>query len=153
MNHTPSSTGLRIVAVFKFVKGVLLLILAAGLLKLVHKDVAALAEQLIDTLRADPDNRYLAALLHKLGLVDDRRLEQLSALTFGYAMLFLTEGTGLFLEKRWAEYLTVIATLSFIPIEIYELAHRFGLVKLLLLVVNIVIAVYLIHIVRTRAKK
>jgi uncharacterized membrane protein (DUF2068 family) len=56
-----------------------------------------------------------------MNLLDDRKLEILSGLTFAYSALFLTEGTGLFFEKRWAEFFTIIATASFIPLELYEL--------------------------------
>ena len=54
----------------------------------------------MDALRVDPDNRYLGALLAKLSLLDDKKIEVLSGLTFGYNALFLVEGTGLFFEKR-----------------------------------------------------
>ena len=50
-----------------------------------------------------------------------KRASNESGLTFAYSALFLVEGTGLFFEKRWAEYLTIVATVSFIPVEIYEL--------------------------------
>ncbi len=50
--------------------------------------------------------------------------------TFLYAGLFLIEGTGLLLRKHWAEYFTIITTGLFIPLEVYELARHFTVVKL-----------------------
>jgi uncharacterized membrane protein (DUF2068 family) len=108
-------------AVFKWFKGLVLLLIGVGFLKLLHHDIETELQTLVDALRVDPDNRYLGALLAKLSLLDDKKIEVLSGLTFAYSALFLVEGTGLFFEKRWAEYLTIVATVSFIPVEIYEL--------------------------------
>jgi uncharacterized membrane protein (DUF2068 family) len=69
---------------------------------------------------------------------------------FAYAALFFVEGIGLFLRKRWAEWLTIIATASLIPIEIYELLHRVTAMKIALLAINIVVVIYLIARVRRR---
>ena len=128
--------GLLAIALFKWFKGALLLVLAFGSLKLLHRDVGEVFEGIANKLRVDPDNRYLGALLAKLNLLDDTELGALSGLTFAYSALFLTEGTGLFFEKRWAEFLTIIATASFIPLELYELFKTPSLVKSLMLVIN-----------------
>jgi uncharacterized membrane protein (DUF2068 family) len=58
---------------------------------------------------------------------------------------------GLFRRKRWAEWLTVIATSLLIPFELYELVHRPSVLKAGGLAVNIVIVVYLFRIVRRGA--
>jgi uncharacterized membrane protein (DUF2068 family) len=71
----------------------------------------------------------------------NRHVNNLSA---GYGLLFLTEGTGLLLRKRWAEWLTIIATGSFIPLEVYELVREFTAVRLALLLVNTAVLVFLI---------
>jgi uncharacterized membrane protein (DUF2068 family) len=101
-------------------------------------------------MRVDPDNKYVAALLAKLGLVDDRHLKELSGLAAIYAGLFLTEGTGLLLRKRWAEYLTVIATASFIPLAIYEIHRHCSLTRVSFFLGNIAILIYLIFILRKK---
>ena len=113
--------GLLAIAIFKWTKSLILVLAGVGFVKLLHHDVATYVEDLLNQLRVDPDNRYLGALLAKLNLLDDKKIKALSGLTFAYSALFLVEGTGLFFEKRWAEYLTIVATVSFIPVEIYEL--------------------------------
>lgn len=143
--------GLLWIAVLKFSKGLLLLVLAIGVLGLLHKDVQEWLGNWIDALRIDPDNRYVAALLARAGLVDDHKLKEVSGLTFLYSALFLTEGIGLWFEKRWAEWLTTIATGSFIPIEIYEVWKHCGTVKLIVLGINIAVVIYLIGILRRKA--
>lgn len=146
-----SSVGLYVIATFKVFKGVLLLILAIGVLGLLHHDLQREAENWINVFRIDPSNKHVAELLAKLGLMNDHKLEGLSALTFVYALIFLTEGVGLFLKKRWAEYLTVIVTASLIPLEIYEICHGASPAKIVLLAGNILIVAYLV--VRLRKER
>jgi uncharacterized membrane protein (DUF2068 family) len=142
--------GLLVIAVFKFVKGAVLLALALGALSFLHKDVAAEVEHWLDQLRIDPDNEFIGALLSKLQLVHTRELKELSALGAAYAALFLTEGTGLLFRKRWAEWLTIVATSSLLPIEVYELAKQFTAVRSLALLINAVVVLYLIYVVRQK---
>jgi uncharacterized membrane protein (DUF2068 family) len=80
-------------------------------------------------------------------------LEQLSGLITLYACLFLVEGVGLFMRRRWAEYLTVIATASFIPLEIYEIIKESSLPRVSLLVVNSGIVIYLSTGLRRKAAR
>jgi len=147
----PHHKALLAIAMFKWFKGALLILLAVGFLELLHQDVGGLLEDLANKLRVDPDNRYLAALLAKLNLLDDRKLEELSGLTFVYSTLFLIEGTGLYYEKRWAEFLTVITTAAFIPLELYELSQALSVLKFCALAINAGIVIFLIVTLRRRA--
>jgi len=142
------SRGLLLIAAFKLIKGLALLALGIGALRMLHKDVAAEIAQWIDVLRVDPHNHYIQMLLDKLGMVDDRKLKALSVGTFFYSALFLTEGIGLALRKRWAEYLTIISTASLLPLEIYEIVKRASAPKIVVLIANIAIVVYLVLEVR-----
>jgi uncharacterized membrane protein (DUF2068 family) len=60
-----------------------------------------------------------------------------------YATLFMIEGIGLWHEARWAEYLTIIATSSLLPLEIYELVQKLTLPRAAALVINLVAIAYL----------
>jgi uncharacterized membrane protein (DUF2068 family) len=121
-----------------------------GFLKLLHRGVEMYVRNLLNEFRVDPGNRYLGALLTKLNLLDDKKIKALSGLTFAYSGLFLVEDTGLFFEKRWAEYLTIAATVSFIPVGIYELVKGPSFLKCAALVINVAIAVF--PFVKVRAK-
>src|SRR6266481_2231769 len=136
--------GLRLIAAFKLLKGLALLALGIGALKLLHKDVEAIVVHWINVFQVDPHSHYMTLLLAKLSRLDDRRLKELSAGTFIYSAIFLTEGVGLALGKRWAEYLTIISTASLLPLEGYELAKHASIGKGLALVVNLAVVVYLI---------
>jgi uncharacterized membrane protein (DUF2068 family) len=149
---TKGSRGLLLIAAFKLMKGVALLALGVGALKLLHKDVAAEAERWIDLFRIDTQNTYVQKALAKVWTIDPRRLKELSVGTFAYAALFLTEGIGLALRKRWAEYITIISTASLLPFEIYEIVKRVSAPRIVILLANIAIVVYLIREVRRTGK-
>ena len=104
----------------------------------------------IQVLRVDPDNRFVHELLVKIFRVTPRQLKELSLGTFLYAGLFATEGIGLLLRKRWAEYFTIVTTALLIPLEVFELARHFTMVKLAVVVVNALIVLYLVARVRSR---
>jgi len=135
--------GLRLIAAFKLLKGLALLALGIGALKLLHKDVEAMVVHWINVFQVDPHGHYIHLLLAKLSILDDKRLKELSAGTFIYSAIFLTEGIGLALGKRWAEYLTIISTASLLPLEIYELAKHTSIGRVLALAINLAVVVYL----------
>ena len=148
--HARGGGGLLVIALFKFVKGAVLLALALGALSFLHKDLAAEVGHWLDLLQVDSDNEFVGTLLSKLQLVHSKELKELSALGAAYAGLFLTEGTGLLFRKRWAEWLTIVATSSLMPIEMYELIEKFTVVRLLALVINAAVVLYLIWLVRQK---
>ncbi|PYO27832.1 MAG: DUF2127 domain-containing protein, partial [Candidatus Rokuibacteriota bacterium] len=129
--------GLWLIGGFKLAKGLLLLVVGVGILRLLHRDVADVLASWIAQLHVDPENRYVDRALSAALSLDDRRLKQISVGTFAYAALLLTEGIGLLLRQRWAEYLTVIVTGSFIPLELYELAKRITLTRLTVIGINV----------------
>jgi uncharacterized membrane protein (DUF2068 family) len=146
--------GLMAIAALKFVNGFGLLAIGLGALHYLHGDIENDVAHWMELLRADPHNRYLLWLLEKLSNVDDRQLRQLSVGTFFYSALFLLEGTGLALAKRWAEYLTIVTTASLMPLELYELYVRLTWPRGVVLVVNIVVVAYLVvELRRTRKGK
>jgi len=147
-----SSRGLWLIAVFKLLKGLALLAIGIGALKLLHKDVASEVERWVNYLRVDPQNYYIHKLLAKVGLLNDRKLKELSVGTFFYSALLITEGVGLAFKQRWAEYFTIITTASLLPLEVFEIARRLSFARIALFLVNIVIVVYLVRHLRKNHK-
>jgi uncharacterized membrane protein (DUF2068 family) len=148
-----SSTGLILIGVFKLIKGLLLVAVGIGALKLLHKDIADVVTRWVESLRVDPDNHFIHGILRKVFAVTPKQLKELSAGTFIYAGLLLTEGIGLLLKKHWAEYFTVVTTAALIPLEIFELLKHFTAIKLAILVVNLLIVWYLVARLRTQSGK
>ncbi len=143
---------LPLIASFKIAKAILLLLVALGFRHLRKGNVEIDLNQWAVVLRVDPDNHHIHSLIEKVTGVPASRLHELEVGTFVYAILFVTEGTGLFLQLRWAEYLTVISTLGLLPVEIYELIDRphHKDLKALTLVINVLIAGYLIWNLRRK---
>jgi uncharacterized membrane protein (DUF2068 family) len=149
-SHSRGDAALFAIAIFKLIKGAVLLALVCGAISLFHKDVAAHVEHWLDQLQIDSDNRFVGALLAKLHLIHTKELSQLSALGAGYSTLFLIEGTGLLFRQYWAEWLTIIATSSLIPFEVFQLVKQFTAIAVLLLVGNVGIVLFLIYRVLQR---
>jgi uncharacterized membrane protein (DUF2068 family) len=145
---TSHSRLLRLIALFKLVKAALLIAVGVGALNLLHKDVAGAVEQWVELLRLDPNNHYIDFALEKASNLTPDKIKQLGLGSMIYAGLFLTEGIGLGLEKRWAEWLTVIITSSLIPIEIYEIYRHPTAIKIAVLLINIAIVAYLLYRIR-----
>jgi uncharacterized membrane protein (DUF2068 family) len=137
------------IAIFKLFKSCALITLGVGALSLVHdSDVYATLRHIVGALRLDPHNHFIDAGMSRVSGLSPTRLEELGIGTFVYAAVFLVEGTGLLLRKRWAEYLTIIVTASFIPFEIYELLHHPTVLKAVGTFVNAAIVAYLVLRVR-----
>jgi uncharacterized membrane protein (DUF2068 family) len=146
-----SSWVLTLIAVLKLLKAALLIAVGIGAIRFLHRDLATAAMHWAEVLRVDPDNRYVHRLLEKIFRVTPKELRELSVGTFLYASLFLTEGIGLLMRKRWAEWFTIISTALLLPLEGYELAAHVTATRIIVLIVNGLIVAYLVARVRPRA--
>lgn len=146
--------GLAVIALTKLAHAGVMLAATIAAVRLMHKNVPQHVASWIDNVPLlDPDNRYIAALLQKLRVVHTKELKELSALGFLYVGLFSVEGVGLWLEQRWAEWLTLVTTGLLIPIELVELWREFGAGKLILLLINIAIVAFLAFLVRRKKRR
>jgi uncharacterized membrane protein (DUF2068 family) len=144
---------LRLIAAERIIRGALLLAAGVYLLFHVNSDFGRLAERVLRAIDLDPRRplfHRVVAYLHHV-YASEVRIAALFAL--GYGTLELVEGTGLWLDQLWAEYLTVIATSLLVPFELYELVHHPSLLKAGGLVVNIAIVAYLVHLLRRRRRE
>src|SRR3954465_8351070 len=90
------------------------------------------------------DEVGLLGELNKLFSLKSSTLHLVGAGVIGYAVLEGVEAVGLWYQKRWAEYLTLIATSLFLPLEVYEIAHKLSPTKIIALIVNIAVVLYLL---------
>ncbi|HSZ62975.1 MAG TPA: DUF2127 domain-containing protein [Terriglobales bacterium] len=139
---------IRLIAVFKFAKSALLIAFGMSALHLLHQDVAGLAQHWVARLGLDPGNHYVARALEKAADLTPNKIRDLGIVSFIYAALFLTEGTGLWLVKRWGEWFSVIITTSLVPVEIYEIGRHPSVIKYLFLILNIAVVGYLVYRIR-----
>lgn len=141
---------IRLIAIFKFLKAASLIALGVGALRLLHRDLGHELEHWIRALRFDPGQHYLDIALAKASNVTPDQIKKVGVGSFIYAALFLTEGTGLWLRKRWGEWVTVIITSSLVPVEIYEIYRHPGWVKVVVLALNVAVVIYLLYHIRGR---
>jgi uncharacterized membrane protein (DUF2068 family) len=139
---------IRLIALFKLLKAILLIAVGMSALHLLHKNVASVAEHWIAVLGLDPGNHYVARALQKAGNLTPQNIRTFGVVSFCYAGLFLTEGTGLWLVKRWAEWFSVIITTSLVPLEVYEIHRHPSVIKCFVLIINIAVVGYLIYRIR-----
>jgi uncharacterized membrane protein (DUF2068 family) len=140
---------IRLIALFKLVKAVLLIVVGMSAIHLLHQDVASVAEHWVKLLGLDPGNRYVDRTLQRVGDLTPNKIRSLGIGSFIYAGLFLTEGIGLWLVKRWAEWFSVIITTSLVPFEVYEIYRHPSAIKILVLILNIAVVAYLIYRIRS----
>ena len=139
---------LTMIALFKFVKALTLIALGVTALRLIGSELQAQAKAMFDALGESVDVVPVLKLLRDIGALAPHSLRLVGAGAFLYAALFLTEGIGLWRLKQWAEYLTVVATASYIPFEIYEITVRRTVPRIGALIVNVLVVAYLIWRIR-----
>src|ERR1700730_994516 len=148
----PRFGGLRTIALYKIVKVFLLLGVAYGELRL--RD-ASLAAKLLSWAQARPyglEHRIFTQLLEWFSGLSVTRIHAMQLVTLAYAAVFAVEGVGLWMQKRWAEWLTCIITGSLIPMERWEFAHRPNLGKAAIVIGNAAIVVYLVWHVHAKGR-
>jgi uncharacterized membrane protein (DUF2068 family) len=140
------------IGALKLLKALLFILAGLGALKLLHKDLVDVMSRFIIALHFDTDSHLVNLILEKVALINPHRLREISIFIFCYAAMDIIEGTGLVLEKPWAEYLTLIVTACFLPWEVFEILRHVTWVKIVILLLNILVVIYLIFHVQGRIR-
>jgi len=140
--------GLRSVAVFELIKGVLFLAIGLGALSLIGKDIDQAAENILRLFHLDPAWHYSELFIRESARVTDTRLRLIAMVSLTLAAIRLVESYGLWHERPWAEWLAVISAGVYMPFEIHHLyhnhfSHKPVLVGAIVFLVNAAIVVYL----------
>ena len=144
--------GLELIGAMKLLKGAALLVVGVGLLSLLHRDAEETVRAWIEFLRIDVHAHLVERLLAKVAGIHHNTLRSLGVGTLLYAVVFGTEGVGLLLGQGWAEYMTTLVTVSFLPIEGYELITHPSVLKGLVILINAAVVVYLVIEIRRRRR-
>ena len=140
--------GLYVIAAFKLTGVLLMTTVGLGAQQLVDADAVATVAGWIDAVGADVKGDLVRDLLAKVAGIPRQRFEEVGIGAFAYASILLVQGIGLLRQQRWAEWLTVVVTASFVPIELWELSKGVTLPKLGLLAINVTIVWYLVRHLR-----
>jgi len=141
---------LKLIALFKIAKGLLLLILGISMLFLNARTrwMGALSNWIADEILLE-HTKGVAFFLHKLqAVLAGGTLRATGLLALFYSAVLFTEGIGVYMQQRWAELLMIFATASLIPLEIRHLWHRPGLVGAVILLVNCFIVWFLYRVLK-----
>ena len=146
---------LKLIALFKIVKGVLLLVLGVSLLSLdawggwMNAPLKWIANEILLQ-----HSKVVSYILHNLQAVLSGGARHATAfLSLFYAALFFTEGIGVYMQQRWAAVLIIFECAAFIPIELHHLWHRPGLVSALILLANCLIVWFLYVLLKRDRRK
>jgi uncharacterized membrane protein (DUF2068 family) len=151
--RAPRDTWITLIGVGKLLKATALVAFSLVAERLLDPARAQAFRQFVDLAGLVPGGRLVHTWLAKLASLDPRKLAELGVVTVVYAALFAVEGVGLLLQKRWAEYVTIGITGSFIPLEVYELVAHASPGKAIGLALNVAAVAYLVWHLRRNARR
>jgi uncharacterized membrane protein (DUF2068 family) len=154
--HDPEHIkGVRTVATIEFVKGIIVALAGLGFLSMRNKDIWGLTESFLDFIHVSPHHHHhlfgvFVALSHR---VRDVRLWQIAVLATIYVTLRFIEAYGLWNIRPWAEWLAFASGAIYIPFEAYDLFRNQTWFRVLVIVVNLLIVLYMLMLRLEAIKK
>jgi uncharacterized membrane protein (DUF2068 family) len=144
---------LRALAIERWARGVLLMLLAIGAFRLKSTQITLQELFSRDLKSLQPFFRQIhfnvsdSSTLHTVQKVLNAKSSTLTVVgiaVLGYGLLQVVEGIGLWSLKRWGEYVAVVGTTLFIPLEIYEITEKVSWLKIVVMIVNVAAVLYLL---------
>lgn len=146
MHVHPNKTtvALRTVAVFEAAKGIIVLLLGLGVLRLVHKDFDDVAEQIIRFLHASPGGHLSNLFIAAAHRANDKSLWAVAAAAMVYALVRFAEAYGLWYERDWAEWFALLSGAMYLPWEVLSIMRHSVPLKWVVLLLNLAIVLYML---------
>ncbi|MEY2545091.1 MAG: hypothetical protein QOG48_208 [Verrucomicrobiota bacterium] len=141
---------LKLIALFKIGKGMLLLLFGFSLLFLNAREawMDQLSEWAADEILLE-HSKTVHFLLNKLQyFLSGEHLRATGFLALFYCGVLFTEGVGVYLQQRWAEWLMIFATGALIPLEVRHVWHRPSFGAVVILVANCFIVWFLYYVLK-----
>jgi len=138
--------GVRAVALFEAAKGSIVLLAGFGLLALLHRDLQAIAEHLVELSHLNPAHHYPTIFIEAMSKMNDSRIMAFAAFAGVYATVRFIEAYGLWRLRAWAEWFAIVSGSIYVPIEIYEVAKHVTWLRVAVLIVNLFIVAYLVYV-------
>ncbi len=145
--------GVRTVASFEFSKGIVVLLAGLGVFSMRHKDIWGVAESFLEFFRVNPYRHYVGVFIDLVSRLSDVRLWKIAVVASIYVILRFIEAYGLWYIRPWAEWLAIASGSIYIPFEIADLLHKPDAIRLLIIVVNVGIVLYMAMLRIEAAKK
>lgn len=144
---------IRVLAAGKVLKGLGFLVAALGAAKIARvPDLQEFLMGLVERFHFDPEGQRIHQFLAWATDLSHDRLRLVAAGLFTYSAIYLIEGIGLWYDRPWAEWLVVIATGLFVPLEAEHLWHHPSLGTGLVLTINLAVVVFLARRIANRRR-
>ena len=143
----------RLIAALSFIKFILFLVTGLVVGRFIDHDGAHFIQRVALDLHIDPDGARLSQLLNWVSGINVAKLQLLDLVCFAYATLYLIQALGLWYDRYWAEWLTLMMAMLFVPYEIFEVIMHHQPLTIILLVLNLAVVAYLLHHVRQKRQQ
>jgi len=144
VEKSPNSLFTKFIIFEKSIKGVILELLSISVFPIFSDEVTDFLHHIAARSHLLSSAHVINYLFTKVADASDRKLASFSLLFFLWGLLELSESVGLWKKRRWAEYLAVVGTGMFVPIEAYTLIYQPNIEKVIILFFNILLVIYLI---------
>jgi uncharacterized membrane protein (DUF2068 family) len=145
--HDPEHIkGVRTVASIELTKGLVVVLAGLGLLSMRHRNIWGVAESFLEFFHVNPYHHYVGVFIDLVSRISDVRLWKIALVASIYAILRFVEAFGLWYALPWAEWMAAITGGIYIPFEAADLIRRVTWFRLLVLVINSAIVLYMLYL-------
>jgi uncharacterized membrane protein (DUF2068 family) len=134
-------------------KGIVVLLAGLGIFSMRHKDIWGVAESFLEFIHANPHHHFVGVFIDVIYRISDIRLWKVVVIASVYVTLRFIEAYGLWYLRPWAEWLAIASGSIYIPFEVQDLLRRPDAIRLLILLINIGIVLYMASLRLEAAKK
>jgi uncharacterized membrane protein (DUF2068 family) len=145
--------GVRTVAMLEFAKGIVVVLAGLGVFSMRHKDIWGVTESFLEFFHVNPLHRYVGVFIDLVYRLSDVRLWKIAVVASVYVTLRFIEAYGLWYVRPWAEWLAIASGSLYIPFEVADMLRRPDWLRLLVIVVNVGIVLYMLMLRLEAAKK
>ena len=152
--HDPAHIkGVRTVASFEFAKGMVVVLAGLGVFSMRHRDIWGVAESFLEFVHANPHHHFVGVFVDLVYRVSDVRLWKIALVASVYVILRFVEAYGLWYIRPWAEWMAIASGSIYIPFEVADLLRRPDWIRVLIVVINVVIVLYMVMLRLEAVKK
>lgn len=143
-----SAKAIRAIAIFEMVKGFIGLAVGITLILLLHRDLAAIADDVLSYLHIDPTGHFAQMFVERASKINESNILLFVALAFVYTIVRFVEAYGLWRLRTWAEWFAIISGMIYLPVEIYEIFQKPTVFRFVVFIFNVALVAYLIYVRR-----
>jgi uncharacterized membrane protein (DUF2068 family) len=145
-HFSKTSVALRTIAVFEITKAAIVLLLGCGLFHLMHKNLDEVAARVVQALHVNPEGKLSYLFFELASHASDLNLWVLALGTLAYASVRSTEAYGLWREREWAQWFSLLSTALYLPPELYWILRNPSWLNCAVLVINIATFLFMLSL-------